>query len=126
MKSNNIIDQYESEAKERRGGTGAWKEYERKRSSSDGKAAFEGLTAMFAEIGKLKDLPPDDPVVQSRIAALQQYITDHFYTCTDEIFAGLGEMYSADPRFKENIDRAGGPGTAEFTSKAIGYYCKNR
>ena len=121
-----FVDQYESEAKARWGETGAWKEYERKRSSSDGKAAFEGLTAMFADIGKLKDLPPDDPVEQIRIAALQQYITDHFYTCTDDIFAGLGEMYSADPRFKENIDRAGGLGTAEFASKAIRCYCKNR
>ena len=57
--------------------------------------------------------------------ALQQYITDHFYTCTDEILQSLGEMYTADERFAENIDRAGGTGTAAFTARAIAYYCSH-
>jgi hypothetical protein len=33
-------------------------------------------------------------------------------------------MYVADERFKENIDRAGGAGTAEFACKAIEIFCK--
>ncbi len=37
--------------------------------------------------------------------------------------AGLAEMYTADERFKENIDR-NGVGTAEFMSAAIEIYCK--
>lgn len=31
----------------------------------------------------------------------------------------LGQMYIGDERFKNNIDKAGGIGTAEFTAEAI-------
>ena len=44
---------------------------------------------------------------------MQAYITAHYYECTDEIFSRLGEMYVADERFRKNIDKAGGDGTAE-------------
>lgn len=45
------------------------------------------------------------------------------YTCSDEILAGLGKMYTGDGEFTANIDKAGGAGTAEFTGKAIEIYC---
>ena len=38
--------------------------------------------------------------------------------CTDEILAGLGQMYVTDERFKSNIDKHSS-GTAEFISQAI-------
>ena len=79
--------------------------------------------AQFTELGKLKNLAPTAPEVQAATRRLQQFITDHFYTCTPEILAGLGEMYVADERFRENIDKAGGEGTAAFVSKAIVTYC---
>ena len=60
---------------------------------------------------------------QAAVRDLQQFITGHFYTCTPEILAGLGEMYTADERFHRNIDKAGGDGTAEFVAKAIRAYC---
>ena len=56
-------------------------------------------------------------------AKLKAYISENYYTCTDEILFGLGQMYVSDPRFKENIDAAGGEGTAEFVSKAIAHFC---
>ena len=56
---------------------------------------------------------------------MQQFITDHFYTCTLEILAGLGEMYVADDRFRKNIDKAGGEGTADFVAQVIRAYCGN-
>lgn len=67
-----------------------------------------------------RDLPasPDQG-----IRDLQQFITDHFYTCTPEILAGLGQMYVADDRFRKNIDMAGGEGTAAFVAQAIAAYC---
>ena len=123
------LEIYSDEAKERWGGTEAWKEYEKKsssRSPEDQKAVFNGLMKIFEKLGKMKDLPPSDPAVQAEISGLQEYITAHFYKCTDEIFSGLGKMYAADPRFKETIDRAGGPGTADFASKAIDYFCKSK
>ncbi len=34
----------------------------------------------------------------------------------------MGEMYSADERFRKNIDKAGA-GTADFMTRAIRKYC---
>jgi len=117
---------YEAEAKERYGGTDAWREYEEKssrRTPKENADAADGLMRIFESLGKLKEVPPEDVAVQNEIANLQKYITDNYYTCTDEILSGLGEMYSADPRFKKNIDRSGGDGTAEFVTRAIKVFC---
>ena len=54
---------------------------------------------------------------------ITDYITEHFYNCTDEILSGLGKMYAADGEFRENIDAAAGKGTAVFASAAIAAYC---
>ena len=48
-------------------------------------------------------------------------VAANFYNCTDEILAGLGQMYVADDRFRSNIDKSG-EGTAEFVSAAIRVY----
>lgn len=58
-------------------------------------------------------------------AKLQKYITANYYTCTDEILAGLGKMYVADERFKKNINKYG-EGTVEFASKAIAVFCQEK
>ena len=36
----------------------------------------------------------------------------------------LGAMYGAGGEFTENIDKAGGEGTAKFVERAISIYCK--
>ena len=79
---------------------------------------------ILAGFGSLKEKAASDPDVQTRVKALQDYITAHFYTCTDEILAGLGKLYAAGGDFTENIDRAGGAGTAAFVSQAIEIYCR--
>lgn len=113
---------FAAEVKEKWGGTAAYQEYQqRKENSSAGD--FSELMVRFAELGKLKNLAPAAPEAQAAIRKLQQFITDHFYTCTPEILAGLGEMYVADERVCENIDKTGGEGTAAFVSKAIAAYC---
>ena len=61
-----------------------------------------------------------------QVKKLQDYISTHYYHCTDEILSGLGKMYSAGGEFTENIDKAGGAGTADFTDKAIEIYCSGR
>ena len=53
----------------------------------------------------------------------QDFITENYYTCTNDILVGLGEMYVADERFKDNIDKHG-DGTAQFMNNAIKVYCK--
>ena len=115
------IEEYATEAKAKWGKTEAYKEYEKRGKGTD---AGDALMALFAEVGKLRHLSPDAPQVQTMVANIQSFITDNYYTCTKQILAGLGQMYIADERFKANIDRAGGEGTAEFVSRAIEIYCK--
>ena len=71
----------------------------------------------------MKENDPASATVQAQVKKLQAYITEHFYKCSDEILFGLGKMYADGGEFTKNIDKMGGPGTAEFTSKAIGIYC---
>lgn len=115
------MDQYAAEAKKKWGSTDAYKEYEKKAPKQD---AGEALMARFAEVGKIRHLSPDSAEAQAAVAGIQAFITEHYYTCTKQILAGLGQMYVADERFKANIDAAGGEGCAEFVSRAIEIYCK--
>ena len=120
------LDACAKEAKARWGDTDAYKEYEKRtagQNREDRQNAADGLTAVLSVFGQLKDKPASAPEAQAQVEALQQYITAHFYTCTDEILAGLGRLYAADGAFTENIDRAGGEGTAAFAAEAIAYYC---
>lgn len=108
---------YYEEAKERWGDTAAWRSFEKRSDPST--ATGDGLMKLFARLGALKDLPPESDEAQAAVADIQKYITEHFYECSDEIFAALGEMYAADERFRTNIDEAGGDGTAIFARDAI-------
>lgn len=116
----NELEQYKAEAKERWGNTAAWKESQEKDPGAMADASV-GLMALLAEFGALRTLDPSDARAEEKVRELQSYITAHFYTCTDDILYGLGQMYVADERFKTNIDRAGGEGTAAFVQKAIEY-----
>lgn len=119
------IEQYKAEAKEKWGKTSAYREYEQKTEKGECSEGAQKLMAMFAEIGKLKAVPPCDKKVQEKIAYLKYVITENFYTCTNEILDSLSQMYVEDERFKKNIDSAGGDGTAEFVRQAVIIYCKN-
>lgn len=111
------LEEYSAEAKEKWGHTDAYKEYKQRHTDSEDKT--EEFMQIFAEIGKVKHLSPDCEEAQKLIEKLQNFITENYYTCTDEILKGLGEMYVSDERYKNNIDKACGIGTAEFTAKAI-------
>lgn len=115
-------EEYAKRAKMQWGETPAYKEFETKtkeRTENDAQRINTEFMAIFAKLGALKDFPPEDEHVQDCITELQQYITDNYYTCTNEILAGLGEMYGADNEFTENIDKVGGDGTAQFVMQAI-------
>ena len=81
--------------------------------------------SIFAEFAECKNsgASADSAEAQALVAKLQAHITANYYTCTDEILAGLGKMYVADERFKNNIDKYG-EGTAEFVSNAIILFCE--
>lgn len=82
----------------------------------------EDIMKIFAEFGQIRGKSPDSTEAQDLVRKLQTFITDNYYTCTDQILAGLGQMYAAGGEMTDNIDAAGGAGTAEFTAEAIGVY----
>ena len=123
MKGDNMNDKYTAEARERWGDSEAYREHEQKTkgyTKEKWAEANNGLMAIFAEFAtcKANGATPGSAEAQALVAKLQSHITDNYYTCTDEILAGLGKMYVADERFKKNIDKHGG-GTAEFVAEAI-------
>ena len=124
------MDEYAREAKQQWGKTEAYKEFEEKTKDWTEDTAG-GITAemmaIFAEFGRIMSngVAPGSDDAQALVQKLRDYITEHFYNCTPQILAGLGQMYTGDGRFTENIDKAGGVGTADFAGKAIAVYCRN-
>lgn len=120
------IDEYSQRAKEQWGKTPEYKEYEKNASKwtkDDQKTMMNDFMLIFTEFGQMKGLLPSDMVVQQEVKKLQDYISAHFYKCSNEILASLGSMYAGGGEFTENIDNVGGEGTAVFTSKAIEIFC---
>ena len=121
---------YETEARERYGNTAAYREHEQKTKNytkEKWSESNDGLMAIFVEFAACKDrgVSADSAEAQALVAKLQAHITANYYTCTDEILAGLGKMYACDERFKKNIDQYG-DGTAEFVAEAIGLFCNQK
>lgn len=119
--------QYEDEAKQRWGDTDAYKESQAKTagySMDKWNDVLAGMNGVFAEFAECKNCgeSTDSDTAQRLVKKLQDYITENFYHCTDDILAGLGQMYICDERFKNNID-SHGEGTADFVSEAIKIYC---
>ena len=101
---------YENEARSRWGDTDAYREHEQKTKNYTKDKWVEvndGLMAIFAEFAACKNggANADSAEAQVLVAKLQAHITANYYTCTDEILAGLGKMYICDERFKKNIDK---------------------
>lgn len=124
------MDKYSTEARERWGDTSAYREHEEKTkhyTKEKWAEANDGLMAIFAEFAvcKQNSVSADSAEAQTLVSKLQAYITANYYTCTDEILAGLGKMYVANERFKENIDKYG-DGTAEFAAEGIRIYVEKK
>ena len=124
------MNKYSTEARERWGDTSAYREHEQKRKNYTKEKwteANDSLMAIFAEFAECKKSGAcaDSAEAQALVAKLQAHITANYYTCTDEIRAGLGQMYVADERFKKNIDKYG-EGTAEFATEGIRIYVEKK
>ena len=124
---NSEFEKYKAEAKEKWGGTDAYKEHAEK-TKGYSKEKWNNLTdemdELFSEFSACmrNGGEPASEEAQSLVKILQDYISENFYFCTKEILAGLGQMYAFDERFKNNIDK-NGDGTAEFVGEAIEVYC---
>jgi MerR family transcriptional regulator, multidrug-efflux activator len=115
---------YSEEAKQRYGKERV--EAVEKRTSQYTKEDWARIQAttedIYRRIAERMDHKPSDPEVQKAVAEWRQFITDHYYDCTLEIFRGLGDLYVDDPRFTKNIDKLQ-PGLAKFLREAMHYYC---
>ena len=121
------LDQYTAEAKARWGKTKAWQEYEQKaagQTAEQKQSTGDALMDIFARFGKIRHLSPESQEAQELVASLQDFITRNYYTCTKPILQGLGQLYIAGDSMTENIDKAGGEGTARFAHDAIEIFCR--
>lgn len=121
------MDAYAKQAKEKWGSTDEYKEFEQKsrnRGQEEEQAIAKEFMGIFAEFGKLRGVGAESAEAQNQVKKLQDYITDNFYHCSEEILFSLGQMYAGGGEFTDNIDKAGGKGTAEFTAEAIRVYCR--
>ncbi len=121
------LEEYSRQAKESWGQTEAYAEFEEKsknRSADTEHGLGQGLMEIFAEMGGIKQGNPGSEAAQRLVKKLQDYISEHYYKCTNHILLGLGQMYAAGGEFTENIDAVGGAGTAAFANAAIEICCK--
>ncbi len=123
------MDEYAAKAKEAWGETPAYREYEQKaagRCEAETVELGRQMMDIFAEFGAIRNGDPASPKAQDLVRKLQDFISAHYYTCTDRILSGLGQMYAAGGEMTGNIDSRGGEGTAAFVSRAVSMYCSAR
>lgn len=118
--------EYANEAKKRWGETDSFKESQNKTSNynkEDWKRITKQTEQIYNDFANNMDKYPSHPDVQNLVSKWQKHITENFYNCTNEILAGLGQMYVDDERFTKNINRYK-EGLAKFISDAIKIYCE--
>lgn len=121
-------EEYKKEASERWGEGTVKESYRRlnQLTAEQQKVLFnEGVevTKAIAEAAE-SGLAPDSDDVQALIQRHYNHI-NFFYTCTLEIYRGLGEMYVNDPRFTAYYEKFG-PGLAQYMQKAMHFYCDQK
>ena len=124
---NSEFEAYKAEAQEKWGKTDAYKEHAEKTkdySKDKWNSLAEGMDNIMAEFAVCmkNGEEADSPAAQEMVKQLQEHITQNYYHCTKQILAGLGQMYVADERFKNNIDKHA-DGTAQFICDAVAVYC---
>ena len=122
------IDEYAKQAKASWEQTAEYQEFEEKskgRSVKEEQRLGIGLMAVIAKFGEMKEIEPTAEIVQKQVKRLQDYISEHYYKCSNEILAQLGNMYAGGGSMTQNIDAAGGEGTAEYACEAIHAYCSS-
>lgn len=120
------LDEYATQAKAAWGNSPIYKEYEekaKKRTPEEDQILGEQCMLIFREFAKIKDTDPSSETARTLVIKLQNFFTEHFYQCTDQVLTGLGKMYSSGGDFTKSIDEYAGEGTAAFVNEAIQAYC---
>jgi hypothetical protein len=121
----NKMDEYAAQAKTLYSKTEAYKEFEQKskgRSKEHDQDLGAQVMDFFARLGSLRPCEPDSTEALAWAKELQEFFTEHFYTCTAQILGSLAESYAAGGSMTENIDKAGGAGTGRFAKQVIDAY----
>lgn len=123
------LDEYASQAEASWGNTPQWEEYKQKaagRTKGEEMAMGEQMLALFVPFGRMaaEGADPACDEAQEQVGAIQAFISQNFYTCTNEILSQLGRAYGAGGDFTRNINAAAGPGAAEFAAQAVEMYCR--
>lgn len=120
------LDEYAARAKAAWGNSPTYKEYAEKaknRAPEEDQILGEQCMLIFREFAKIKDTDPASEAARTLVIKLQNFFTEHFYQCTDQVLSGLGRMYSGGGEFTKSIDEYAGEGTAVFVNEAIQAYC---
>ena len=120
------IDEYTAQAKASWGSTPEYREFEEKskgRGKAETAALNEQMMQIFVKFGAMKGEDPSSEKAQQLVKDLKDFITAHFYTCSNQVLSGLGQMYAGGGEMTANIDRYGGEGTAVFANAAIQVFC---
>ena len=123
------IDEYARQAKASYGQTAEYKEYMQKsarRTREEEKQLGMELMALLATFGGMLDMDPASEIPQAQVAKVKAFITENMYACSDGILRNLGRMYAGAESMRDNIDAAGGPGTAEYAHRAIEAWCSGK
>ena len=123
------IDEYARQAKASYGQTPEYQEYLQKsagRTKEEERRLGEALMDLLAAFGGMLEMDPAGEIPQAQVAKVKTFITENMYTCSDGILQDLGRMYAGAGSMRENIDTAGGPGTAEYAHRAIEAWCKGK
>ena len=120
------MDEYAAQAKASWGTTPEYQEYERKtagRSKEKSRILGEQMMQIFCEFGAVRNGNPASDQAQALVKKLQDFITENYYTCPDEMLSRLGMIYAGGGAMTDNIDAHGGSGTAVFVNEAIKVFC---
>ncbi|WP_050613754.1 MerR family transcriptional regulator [Bacillus testis] len=91
-------------------------------SKEDWNDIQQSTSAIYQRLIDAMPLGPNSKQAQTAIAEWRQFITNHYYDCTLEIFRGLADLYVEDERFTANIDQYA-TGLASFMREAMIVYC---
>lgn len=120
---------YNQQAQERWGDTPEYAEFSQKdahRTDVQREELAVQMMGIFSRLGACKELSPDDQKPQTLVRELQNFISAHYYQCSNEILASLGQLYGCGGEFTKNINAAAGEGAAEYAARAIHRYCESR
>lgn len=121
------MDAYAAQAKAIWGNTPQYQEFQEKdkaRTPKEQENMVREMMSLFGQLGGVKEQGPGSDEAQRLVKRLQDFITEHFYTCSDKTLSGLGKMYGSGGEFTKTINDTAGEGTGEFAAAAIEIYCR--